>query len=502
MDGVGYREDSEGNAVASAKKPTLDRLFSDYPWTTLACHGRDVGLAKGVMGNSEVGHLNIGAGRIVKQELVHISDEIEEGAFFKNGVLNGFFDRAAERGRLHIGGLISDGCVHAANEHLYALLDLAKRKKITNVFLHCFMDGRDSSPHDGKQFIGEVMEACKKKGIGSVATLIGRYYVMDRDKRWERNRKAYDLFVNGVGERSSSPTDAIENSYRAGITDEFMEPVLIDPDAVLKEGDCFFFFNFRADRVRQITKILGTALYPELGFREFDVSKCPKVEIATLTAYEHDYPFPAAYPPQKLEGILADVMAQHNLRNVRAAETEKYAHVTYFFNGGVEEPYLGEDRILVPSPKVKTYDLKPEMSAYEVTEKLLKYLETTNADVGIVNFANGDMVGHTGVFDAAVEAIEVIDACVGRLLELCERQKRVAIVTADHGNSECLLDENGNPMTAHTLNPVPLFIFGEDYKGRQGLLRKGGRLADISPTLLHMMGLAPSPQMTGKSLIS
>lgn len=474
LDGFGYREDRRGNAIAAAKKPTFDRLFAEYPWTTLACHGRDVGLADGVMGNSEVGHLNIGAGRIVKQELVRISDDIEEGTFFRNAVLNDFFDRAAARGRLHLGGLVSDGCVHAANSHLYALLELAKKKNIANVFVHAFMDGRDSAPHDGKRFIAEVMEQCRRIGVGRVASLIGRYYVMDRDKRWERSQKAYGLFVKGAGARFASPLDAIESSYKAGVTDEFMLPVLIDPEALLREGDCFFFFNFRADRVRQITKILGTKRYPELGFKEFDVSECPAIEIATLTEYQKDYPFGVAYPPEKLKGILADVMAGYGLRNVRTAETEKYAHVTYFFNGGVEEPWPGEERMLVPSPKVKTYDLKPEMSALEVTDGLVKYLETKVPDVAIVNFANGDMVGHTGVFHAAVKAIETVDGCVGRLLAVCEKQKRVAIVTADHGNSECMLDEGGGPMTAHTLNPVPLIVFGDAYRGKQGVLRKGG----------------------------
>ncbi len=498
LDGWGYRKEKEGNAILLANTPNFDYLMKNYPWTLLNASGESVGLPEGQMGNSEVGHLNIGSGRIVYQEITRINKAIKDGSFFKNKTLLEAMKRGKEKA-LHLMGLLSDGGVHSHQEHLYALLKMAKDEGVKNVYIHAFMDGRDTPPDSGKDYIKKLMEKIDEIGIGKIATISGRYYAMDRDKRWDRTKLAYDAMVLGKGVMEKNPYEAILNSYKNGITDEFIKPTVIlengDPVKTMENGESAIFFNFRADRARQITMALN-----EEDFSFFEREKKVKLHFFTFTEYEASFPYPICFPPETLKNILAEVLAQHKLKNLRIAETEKYAHVTFFFNGGVEKVFPGERRILIPSPKVATYDLKPEMSVYEITERLLKEIDEDIDDVFIINFANADMVGHTGVLEAAIKAIEAVDECLGKLYEKVKSIEGNLIVTADHGNADMMIDPvTKEPFTAHTTNPVPFILITP--QGKKYKLKDGGALCDISPTLLELMKIEKPIEMTGESLI-
>ena len=493
LDGFGIGPDY-GNAVRAAGKPNLDRLFAENPVTRIGASGMDVGLPDGQMGNSEVGHTNIGAGRIVYQELTRITKSIGDGDFFQNPAFLGAADKAAASGgALHLMGLLSDGGVHSHNTHLYALLKLAKQRGCKKVFVHAFLDGRDVPPSSGRDYVAGCVEKMKELGVGKIATVMGRYYAMDRDHRWERVEKAYAAMARGEGAQCPDPVRAVEDSYRNGVTDEFVLPVVCDPDGTVRPGDSVIFFNFRPDRARQITRAF---VDPEFdGFERPGGFLAP--HFVCMTQYDLTLPnVEIAYRPQKLTNTFAEVVSKSGMAQLRIAETEKYAHVTFFFNGGVETVYPGEDRVLIPSPKVATYDLKPEMSAYEVTDALVGRILSGTYDVIILNFANCDMVGHTGIFEAAKAAVEAVDACVGRVTDAIAKMGGIALITADHGNAERMLDEDGSPFTAHTTNPVPFCVVGHPCS-----LREGGRLADIAPTMLGLLGLPQPPEMTGKSII-
>jgi len=495
MDGWGLREDTRYNAVAMARTPTYDRLLKSFPWTRLITSGEEVGLPAGQMGNSEVGHLNLGAGRIVYQELLRIGRSIDSGEFFANPALRSAMAGVAGRGAaLHLLGLLSDGGVHSHQRHLWALLEMARREGVGRVHVHAFMDGRDTPPHNGVGYMQQLTDKMRELGIGDVASVGGRYYGMDRDKRWERVRPAYQAVVLGQGPRVSDPVQAVRNSYAAGKTDEFMEPVVIgsgEPNGVMRAGDGAIFFNFRADRAREMCVALTDPKFDAFP-REL-----PGIELTTLTQYREDFAFPVAFRAERMVNILGERFAAEGLRNLRTAETEKYAHVTYFFNGGEETPFAGEDRILIPSPKVATYDLKPEMSALELTESLLAQIQGGVHDAIVVNYANPDMVGHTGVLEAAIRAVETVDACVGRVVDAILQRGGAAMVTADHGNCEQMWDWDTNgPHTAHTTNPVP-FIVAEERERRP--LREG-ILADVAPTFLGLLGLPQPAEMTGQDL--
>ena len=508
LDGWGLGEPNAANAVFVADTPNMDRLSREYPWTALIAHNGMVGLPEGQMGNSEVGHLNIGAGRIVYQDFTRISRAVDLGEFAVNPVLNAVMDGAcAGNGRLHFCGLLSDGGVHSHIRHLIALIEMAAAKGVGEVLIHCFMDGRDTPPSSGVAFMEELAAAIRPIGRGRVATVAGRFWAMDRDKRWDRVKKAWDAMVCGQGLKAVDSVRAVQDAYARGETDEFIVPtVLVDGDGApvgrIGDGDAVLFFNFRADRVREICHAFGDA-----EFAGFDVSSRPRLaQLATLTEYEADFTFPVAFPPVSLTRILGEEVSRHGRRQLRIAETEKYAHVTYFFNGGREVPFPREDRILINSPReVATYDLKPQMSAVEVTDALLKALAEqevagTPYDLVILNFANGDMVGHTGVMAAAIAACETVDRCVGRIHEFVRERGGVMLITADHGNAEKMVDpETGGPYTAHTLNPVPLLLVGEAYRNRT--LRAGGALKDIAPTILALMQLPIPGEMEGESLI-
>ncbi len=493
LDGYGIRESKEGNAIASAKTPNLDRLFSTYPHTTLDASGLSVGLPDGQMGNSEVGHLNIGAGRIVYQDLTRITNSIQEGEFFKNKVLlNAMNNVKKHNSSLHLAGLLSDGGVHSHISHLYALLELAKKHGIKKAYVHAFLDGRDVPPKSALTYIKDAQK--KMKGLGGeFATIMGRYYAMDRDKRWERVEKAYDAMTSGKGITAETAALAVENAYAQGETDEFVNPTVIvkkgKPVALISDNDSVIFFNFRSDRAREITRA-----FINHDFKDFKRNSYLRTHFMCLTQYDETFDVPIAFPPESLKNILADVLSQHKLRQLRIAETEKYAHVTFFFNGGKEKPVEGEDRLLIPSPKVATYDQQPEMSTYLVTDEVVKAIASGKYDVVILNYANLDMVGHTGVFDAAVKAVEAIDKCVGRVFDAVNAANGLLIITADHGNAEQMLDD-GEPHTAHTSDPVP-FLFCED-----GIKLKNGMLADVAPTLLDVLGIGKPDEMTGRSLI-
>lgn len=494
MDGFGINPSEYGNAIKAAKKPHLDKLMSTCPTTTIGASGLNVGLPDGQMGNSEVGHTNIGAGRIVYQELTRISKSIKDGDFFSNPAFAAAIDNCKKHGTaLHLMGLMSDGGVHSHNFHLFALLELAARSGLKNVFVHCFMDGRDVPPDSGKGFIEQLQQKLGEIGVGSIATIEGRYYAMDRDNRWERVGKAYAAMVYGEGVKCSDPVKAMEDSYKAGVTDEFVVPVVCREDARIKADDSVIFFNFRPDRAREITR---TIVDPEFnGFKRRN-GFFP-VHFVCMTQYDAVMPnVDVAFRPEKLENTFGQYISDKGLTQLRIAETEKYAHVTFFFNGGVEKPFPGEDRVLVPSPKVATYDLKPEMSAYEVTDKAVERINSGKYDVMVLNFANCDMVGHTGVFDAAVKAVETVDTCVGRVVDAVLGQGGVCLITADHGNADKMKEPDGAPFTAHTTNPVPFIVVGRDCE-----LREGGKLADIAPTMLGIMGLPVPKEMTGKSII-
>ena len=491
MDGFGMGAPGAGNAVSLANTPVLDRLFAENAHTTLSASGLDVGLPAGQMGNSEVGHTNIGGGRVVFQDLPRISRAIETGEFFKNPAYNKAMDDCLEKGTsLHLYGLLSNGGVHSTVEHLWALLKMAKDKGLTKVYIHAFLDGRDVSPTSGKDFVAECAEKCRELGVGKIATVMGRYYAMDRDKRWERLQMAYDAMVYGEGVQNPDPVDAVAKSYENGVTDEFVEPVVCDSEGTISNNDSIIFFNYRPDRAREITRAM---VDPEFdGFpREF----FPTTYVCNT---EYDASMPnvlVAWPRIAVKNGLGEYLSSLGMTQLRIAETEKYAHVTFFFNGGVEKQYEGEDRVLVASPKVATYDLQPEMSAYEVCDKCVERIKSGAYDVVILNFANCDMVGHTGVLPAAIKAVETVDECVGKVVDATLEMGGIAMITADHGNAEVMLQPDGSPMTAHTTNPVPFILCGAGTELRQG------RLADIAPTILDVMGLACPPEMDGKTLI-
>lgn len=497
LDGWGWSDEHFGNAVALARKPVWDRLITEFPFTKITTSGEAVGLPKGQMGNSEVGHLNLGAGRIVYQDIVRISKSIESGELFRNPLLVNLMEEIRNQGRsLHFMGLVSDGGVHSHIDHLYALLKMAKDFNLKNVYVHAFMDGRDTPPDSGLKFMMDLVEFMKSTGVGAVSTVMGRYYAMDRDKRWERVEKAYNAIVMGKAEEAEDPVKAISNSYKKGITDEFITPTVIVHDGnkkgTVKDGDGVIFFNFRADRARQLVWALT-----QQDFSFFERPVRPVVKLLCMTLYDEKLDLPVIFEPVSLENILPHVFAEYRIRNLRIAETEKYAHVTYFFNGGEEKEFPYEERILIPSPKVPTYELKPEMSAYEVTERVIEMLKREKFPFTLLNYANPDMVGHTGVLSAAVKAIEVVDECLGRVLEYIEENDGVALITADHGNAEKMIDEDGKPHTAHTTNPVAFILFDKSFKGR---LREGGALCDVAPTVLGIMGIPQPPEMTGRDL--
>ncbi|MCL2860056.1 MAG: 2,3-bisphosphoglycerate-independent phosphoglycerate mutase [Oscillospiraceae bacterium] len=497
LDGFGINENEKGNAVKLANTPVIDKLMKQYPNTQIHTSSLDVGLPEGQMGNSEVGHTNIGAGRIVYQDLARINKDIEDGNFFSNEKLVGAIEHCKQnKTKLHILGLLSDGGIHSHTRHLYALLELAKRKDFEDVFIHCFLDGRDTPPASAESYITELKSKLEEKQLGKIASIMGRFYSMDRDKRWDRVEKAYNAMVNGVGEKAVSATVAIETSYQKEIFDEFVVPTVIcneeNPIATIDENDAVIFFNYRSDRAREITRAL---VDPE--FKEFETKKL-NLHYVCFTEYDTTMPnVEVAFEPIKLTNTFGEYISKMGLKQLRIAETEKYAHVTFFFNGGEEQQYPGEDRILVPSPKVQTYDEQPEMSAKEVTEKVIVAINSKKYDCIILNFANPDMVGHTGNLEAAIKAVEAVDECLGQVVETVERQQGMMIITADHGNCEQMIDYvTGEPHTAHTTNVVPLILIGKD-----NVKLHTGKLADIAPTMLKLMGLNKPAEMTGESLI-
>lgn len=493
LDGYGLGKIYPGNAVFLAETPNLKKLYKNFPWNFLKCSGEAVGLPEGQMGNSEVGHLTIGAGRVIYQELVRISKAIEDGTLEKNENLLKFFKKVKENnGRVHFFGLLSHGGVHSTQSHLYGLIKIASENGM-NGFVHAILDGRDTPPMSGVSNVRELVEFLKNYKNFKLASIIGRYYAMDRDKRWERTKKAYDLYVKAEGKETDKPDKAVEESYEENIGDEFVLPisVLTEEDKRIRDGDGLLFFNFRADRMRQIVR----AFFEE-NFEGFERNPFPKVEILTMTQYHQDFPLPVLFPPEQIKNLLGEVFEKNGIENLRIAETEKYAHVTFFMNGGADKKFKGEERILIPSPKVPTYDLKPEMSAYEVTEEVLKNME--NFPVIILNFANCDMVGHTGILPAAIKAVEAVDDCLGKILKKLEDMEGEALVTADHGNAEEMIAEDGSPHTAHTITPVPYILFSKRYKN---LKAKEGSLKDLAPTLLFLLGIKKPEEMTGEILI-
>jgi 2,3-bisphosphoglycerate-independent phosphoglycerate mutase len=500
MDGWGFREEKEGNAVLLADTPNLDGYGKEYPFTLLKADGEAVGLPMGQMGNSEVGHLNLGAGRIVYQELTRINMAIKDGSFFKNSVFSNIMQRVKKDDKaLHLMGLVSEGGVHSQMGHLFALLKMAKEYGITQVFIHAFMDGRDTIPTSGAGFIEELQREIETLGCGKIATIVGRYYAMDRDKRWDRVKIAYDALVHGAGRKEKDPVEAVKKAYLMEETDEFIKPVVMEDDSGtslrrVQHGDGVIFFNFRADRARELTRA-----FMEKDFQGFDCgARFELSAFVTMTRYDEHFALPVAFPPQHLKGILGEVVSKKGLSQLRMAETEKYAHVTYFFNGGEETPFPQEDRVLIPSPRdVATYDERPEMSAYLVAEELIKRLKKNNYSLVVVNFANGDMVGHTGVLAAAVKACEAVDACVGRITRAWLEKGGAAMITSDHGNAETMTTPQGGVATAHTNDPVPFYFIDE--KRKDVKLRKG-ILADIAPTILSVMGLPIPEEMTGQRL--
>ncbi len=497
MDGFGLRKETDGNAIAAAKHPNLDRLWATCPHTQIGASGMDVGLPDGQMGNSEVGHTNMGAGRIVYQELTRITKSIEDGEYLSNPVLLHAMENAKKPGAaLHLMGLLSDGGVHSHIRHLFGLIEMAKKMGVEKVYIHCFMDGRDVPPTSGAEYIEELQKELEKTGVGKIATVSGRYYAMDRDNRWERVVKAYDAMVNGEGVKAPDPAAMMRQSYADGVTDEFIVPAVVTEGAEVKSGDSVIFFNFRPDRARELTR---TLVDPDFAGFERKKGFFPLTYIC-MTQYDATMPnVEVAYAPQSLANTFGEYISKNGLTQLRIAETEKYAHVTFFFNGGVEAPYPGEDRALIPSPKVATYDLQPEMSAYLVTDEVVKRIRSGKYDVIILNYANCDMVGHTGVFEAAVKAVEAVDTCLGRTLAAIEEMGGRAFVTADHGNADMMTDEEGNPFTAHTTNPVPFIAVG--FPEGTKLLPHGGRLADIAPTMLQALGLPQPAEMTGRSML-
>ena len=499
LDGFGDNKNKDGNAIKLAKTPNIDKLMKKYPNTDIFTSGLHVGLPEGQMGNSEVGHTNIGAGRIVYQELTRITKSIEDGDFFSNPEFIAAIENCKKyNSKLHILGLVSDGGVHSHNRHLYGLLEMAKRRDFEDVYVHCFLDGRDTPPASAETYVAELQEKMKEKGVGKIASLSGRFYAMDRDKRWQRVQKCYDALVNGEGEKAGDPIKAIEDSYQKEVFDEFVVPTVMcngnEPVAKIEENDSVIFFNFRPDRAREITRALVDP--------EFDGFETKKMNLyyVCFTSYDETMPnVHIAFKKEPLKNTFGEVISEAGLTQLRIAETEKYAHVTFFFNGGEEKQYPGEDRILVPSPKVETYDMKPEMSAYEVTDKVCEALENDKYDVVILNYANTDMVGHTGSLQAAIKAVEAVDECVGKIVKIIEEKQGNLLITADHGNAEQMIDyKTGEPHTAHTTNPVPIILVtaNKEYK-----LKENGKLADLAPTMLDLMGIKQPEEMTGESLL-
>jgi 2,3-bisphosphoglycerate-independent phosphoglycerate mutase len=498
LDGFGYREATVGNAIAMARMPVWQALWGKAPRTLLAASGRAVGLPDGQMGNSEVGHLNLGAGRVVKQDLVRIAEAIEDGSFFTKAAFVDACTRVrGTGGTLHLMGLLGDGGVHALDRHLYALIDLAHRQGVPRIALHCLIDGRDTLPTNGLRYMQELLGHAGGRAV--VASLGGRYYGMDRDRRWERVKKWYDAAVLGTGPAVTDPVAAIRASYDAGITDEFVVPVVVTahgaPVAPMRDGDAVVTFNFRSDRMRQIVRAMM-----DPAFDGFDVTGRPSLSLATMTSYDETFSYPVAFPPFSMARIVAEVVSERGMTMFRTAETEKYPHVTYFFNGGIEVPFAGEERNLVPSPKVPTYDLQPEMSAVGVTDVLCAAIEGGSFDFTLCNYANPDMVGHTGSLPAVIQALECVDACLARVVAVADRAGARLLVTADHGNCEVMIDpETGGPHTAHTTNPVPLVLV--EPEGDRAL-RSGGALCDVGPTILSMLGIDQPTEMTGRDLRS
>ena len=500
LDGFGIAPKSEGNAVSLAKKPNFDRLVANYPTSQLQASGLEVGLPEGQMGNSEVGHLNIGSGRIVYQELTRITKAIKDGDFFENeSLMKAMTNAKNNNSALHLMGLLSDGGVHSHIEHLRGLLEFAKKEGIQNVYVHAFMDGRDVAPSSGKEFVEKTESMMAEVGIGKIATISGRYYAMDRDNRWERVELAYNALVLGEGETANSSVEAMEKSYHDNKTDEFVLPTVVlengDPTATIKNGDSVIFFNFRPDRAREITRAINDKVFD--GFKRETLN----LTFVTMTQYDKTLEgVEVAYKPQTLANALGEYVSSKGLNQLRIAETEKYAHVTFFFNGGVEKENPGEERVVIPSPKVATYDLKPEMSAYEVTDELLNRLDSDKYDMVILNFANPDMVGHTGVIPAAVKAIESVDECLGKIADKMLEKDGCLFITADHGNAETMIDfSTGNPFTAHTIDPVPFVWIANNTEGKT---IKDGKLADIAPTMLNQLGLEVPAEMTGENLVT
>lgn len=494
LDGYGITDKTEGNAIYMANTPVMDKLMAECPYVRGNASGLAVGLPDGQMGNSEVGHMNIGAGRIIYQDLTSITKAIEDGDFFENeAMLEAIENCKKNNSDLHLWGLLSDGGVHSHNTHLYGILELCKKQGFDRVYVHPFLDGRDTPPASGKDYVAALVDKMQEIGVGKVASISGRYYAMDRDNAWDRVEKAYAAMVYGEGETGTEPVQAIEDSYAKEVTDEFMLPTVLDQNGLIKEQDSVIFFNFRPDRARQITR---SFVDPE--FKGFARKKgFFPLHFVCMAQYDATMPnVTVAYPPEQLHMTLGEYLSKCGKTQLRIAETQKYAHVTFFFNGGEEKVFDGEERILIPSPDVPTFDLKPEMSAYEVTDAVVKAIEEEKYDVIILNYANCDMVGHTGIFDAAKQAVEAVDTCVGRMVDAILAKGGVALITADHGNADKMCEPDGTPFTAHTTNPVPFIVVGEDCK-----LRDGGVLADIAPTMLQVLDLPQPEEMTGKSLI-
>ena len=492
LDGYGIAPPKENNAIYRAVTPNMDNYLKNYPNTLVSASGMDVGLPDGQMGNSEVGHTNICAGRIVNQEHTRITKSITDGDFFENSVLKSAMESCVKNGtKLHLAGLLSDGGVHSHNTHLYALLEMAKKLGLTEVYVHALLDGRDVPPNSGDTFVKQLEGKMAEIGVGKIATVMGRYYAMDRDQRWDRVSLAYNAIAMGKGEEKESALKAVLDSYEKEIYDEFVIPTVTCKNATVDDGDSFIFFNFRPDRAREITRC-----FVDSDFDGFAREKFSKINYVCMTQYDATMPnVEIAFKPQSLTNTLGEILSKNGLSQLRIAETEKYAHVTFFFNGGEEKVYDREDRALIPSPKVATYDLKPEMSAYEVTEEALKRIDSDLYDVIILNFANCDMVGHTGYMDAAVKAVETVDICAKKIVDKITELGGSVIITADHGNADCMVDEDGGPFTAHTTNKVPFVVIGKDVKLHEG------RLADIAPTMLQILGIDQPSDMTGKSLI-
>lgn len=512
MDGYGNNSEKNGNAIYSADSKNVKELMNTYPSTYIGASGMDVGLPEGQMGNSEVGHLNIGAGRVIYQDLTKITKAISDGDFFTNPALLKAINNAKDNNKnLHLYGLLSTGGVHSHITHLFALLKMAKDNGIKNTFVHCFLDGRDTPPQSGIDFVKQLQNELDRINYGKIASVCGRYYIMDRDNNWDRTEKAYNMITNGEGVKENDAITAVLNSYKNGITDEFMLPTNIvsdgKPVGLIEQGDSIIFYNFRPDRARQITRALSQKDFTpyfdnEKGKQMFFERKTGFLAPVYVGFAVYDSSFKdvfVAFPPEEIKNTLPQYISKLGLKQLHIAETEKYAHVTFFFNAKLEAPVEGETRIVIPSPKVATYDLKPEMSAYEVTEKVLEELDTDKYDVMVLNFANCDMVGHTGVFDAAVKAVKTVDECVKKVVDKILSMGGTAILTADHGNADKMVDENGEPFTAHTTNPVPFVVIGKEFIGKK--LKDGGKLCDIAPTLLDMMGIEKPIEMTGKSLL-